>query len=261
MSPSNDAGASTLPPSIAFSAPASFPYLQDSLRSPRQAVDLPSQDEIEDEACEIAARAYHRGGIDYLENCRYETNHPEHHAHPAKALAKGRGPEHGHPEGNETYRHDKEPYVENRIVYAPDRLPQEGECRLIPGGRTRSVIEVGERGVSDMRESSDHEHGETQNAQDAPEESGREARPPESPIQGKEEGDLQDDSHQVYAILYYAGRSDVGEPRDPPREVGRIPHSRGTREYYDPGENEEDATQHTGQTTPSQNAFLLLHHL
>jgi len=92
-----------------------------SSRLPRgllQTVDLPSHDEIEDEACEIATRAGHRGGIDHLENCRYETNYPEHYAHPAKALAKGRGPEHGHPEGNETYRHDKEPYVEHRIEYA-----------------------------------------------------------------------------------------------------------------------------------------------
>jgi hypothetical protein len=69
------------------------------------------------------------------------------------------------------------------------------------------VIEVGERRVSDMRESSAHKHDETQNAQDAPEESGGEARPPESPIQGKEEGDPQDESQQVKAILYYAGRS------------------------------------------------------
>ncbi len=86
-----------------------------------------------------------------MENCRYETNYPEHHAHPAKALAKGWGPEHGCPEGNETYRHDKEPYVEHRIEYALGRLPQEGECRLIRGGRPRSVLEVEERGVSDMR--------------------------------------------------------------------------------------------------------------
>jgi len=50
-----------------------------------------------------------------------------------------------------------------------------------------------------------------------------------------------------------------GNLRDPPREVGRLLHSHGTHDYYDEGENEEDATQHTGQTTPSQNAFLLLH--
>ena len=107
-----------------------------------------------------------------MENCRYETNHPEHHAHPAKALAKGRGPEHGHPEENETYRHDKEPYVEHRIEKAPGRLPHEGECRLIRGGCTRSVIEVREWGVSDMWGCSGHHHGKTQNTQDAPKESG-----------------------------------------------------------------------------------------
>jgi hypothetical protein len=184
---SNDAGVSTLPSSIAFSAPASFPDLRDSARCPRQTVDLPSQDEIEDEACEIAEGADHGGGIDHLEDCRYETNRPERHAQPAKALAKGWGPEHGYPEGNETYRHDKEPDVEHRIEYAPGRLPQEGECRLILGGRPRSVIEVRERDLSDMHESSGREHAETQNAQDAPEESGCEARPPESAIQGEED--------------------------------------------------------------------------
>ena len=132
-----------------------------------------------------------------MENCRSQTNHPEHQAQPSISLAKVRGLEHSHPENNETYRHDKEPYIEHSIEYAPGRLPHKGECRLILGGRPRGVIEVGKRGVSDMRESSDHEHGETQNAQDAPKESGREARPPESPIQGKEEGDLQDEGHQV----------------------------------------------------------------
>jgi len=114
VSPSNDAGASTLPSSIVFSAPASFSYLQDSLRGSRQTVELPSHYQIEDEAREIASRAGHRGGINHLENCCYETKHPEHHTHPAKALTKGRGSEHAHPEDDETYRHDKEPYVEHR---------------------------------------------------------------------------------------------------------------------------------------------------
>ena len=82
---------------------------------------------------------------------------------------------------NETHRNDKEPYVEYRIKYAPGRLPQEGDCRLIREGRPRSVIELGKRGVSDMRESSDREHGETQYAHDAPKESRREVRSPKSP--------------------------------------------------------------------------------
>ncbi len=66
----NDAGASTLSSSISFRAPAPSPSFQDSLRGPRQTVDLRSQDDMEDEDCEIAARAGHRGGIDHLENGR-----------------------------------------------------------------------------------------------------------------------------------------------------------------------------------------------
>src|SRR5215211_8612463 len=90
------------------------------------------------------------------------------------------GPEHGHPEGNETYRHEQEPYDKQRVEYALSRLPHEDECRPILGGRPRSMVEVGDWGGSDMRESSGREHAETHNAQDAPEESWREARPPES---------------------------------------------------------------------------------
>ena len=115
---------------------------------------------MEDDDCEKGDRGNRRAGSDYIENCRCETNHPKHHAQPAKALAKGRGPEHGHPQGNETYCHDKEPYGEQRTEYAPDRLPHKGECRLLPGGCPGSVIEVGERGGSDMRESSGREHDE-----------------------------------------------------------------------------------------------------
>src|SRR5829696_7225247 len=80
-------------------------YLQDSLRGTRQTVELPSQDEMEDDECENANEGAWREGIDQKDRCRYDPNHPEHHAHPTKALAEGRGPEHGHPEGNETYRH------------------------------------------------------------------------------------------------------------------------------------------------------------
>ena len=94
----------------------------------------------------------------------YTPDHPERHAHPAKALAKGRGPKHGHPEGNETYRQEEEPYDEQRIEYALGCLPQEDERRLILGGRSRSMIEVGEWDGSDMRESASREHDETQNA-------------------------------------------------------------------------------------------------
>jgi hypothetical protein len=152
---------------------------------------------MEDDECENADEGAWREGIYQKDRCRYGPNHPEHHAHPAKALAEGRGPEHGHPEGNETYRHEEEPHAEQRIEYALSRLPHEGESRPILGGRPRSMIEVGDRGGSDMRESSGREHAETHNAQDAPEESGREACLPESTIQGEEVGNLQDEDQQV----------------------------------------------------------------
>jgi len=76
--------------------------------------------------------------IDQKDRCRDNPNHTEHHTHRAKTLAKGRGPEHGHPDGNETYRHEQEPYAEQRIEYALGRLPHEDECRLFFGGRPRS---------------------------------------------------------------------------------------------------------------------------
>ncbi len=62
---------------------------------------------------------------------RYEPDHPEHHAQPTETLAKGRGREHGHLEGDETYRQEEEPHGEQRIEYALGRLPQEDERRLI----------------------------------------------------------------------------------------------------------------------------------
>jgi hypothetical protein len=43
--------------------------------------------------------------INQQDRCRYDPNRSDNYAHPAKALAKGRGPEHRHPEGYETYRH------------------------------------------------------------------------------------------------------------------------------------------------------------
>src|SRR5215203_5580063 len=80
-------------------------YLQDSLRGSRQTVDVPSQDEMEDDECENADKGAWRERINQQDRCRYDPNHSERHAHPAKALAEGRGPEHRHPEGYETYRH------------------------------------------------------------------------------------------------------------------------------------------------------------
>src|SRR5215210_33743 len=72
---------------------------------PRQTVELPSHDEMEDDECENANERAWRERFDQEYGCRYHPNHPNHHAHSPKAPAKSRGPEHGHPKGNETYRH------------------------------------------------------------------------------------------------------------------------------------------------------------
>ena len=88
---------------------------------------------MEDDEGENADEGAWREKIDQKDRCRYEPNHPEHHAHPAMALAKGRDPEHGHPEGSETYRHEEKSCAEQRIEYALARLPQEDECRLLLG--------------------------------------------------------------------------------------------------------------------------------
>src|SRR3712207_9302456 len=88
-----------------------FPYttLFRSKAFLRQAVDLPSQDEMEDDECEdAAARGDWRGGIHQKDTCRYTPEHPERHAHPAKTRAEVRGSQHCHAEGNEPCRQNNE---------------------------------------------------------------------------------------------------------------------------------------------------------
>jgi len=63
------------------------------------------------------------------------------------------------------------------------------------------MIEVGDRGGSDMRERSGSHLAETHDTYDAPEESGRKAPLPKSTIQGEEVGNPQDEDHQLEAIL------------------------------------------------------------
>jgi hypothetical protein len=75
------------------------------------------------------------------------------------------------------------------------------------------MIAVGDREGRDVRERSGHQNAETCNAQDAPDERGREARRPERAVQGEEVGDPQDEDHQVEAVLDGARRPDVREPR------------------------------------------------
>jgi hypothetical protein len=113
-----------------------------------------------------------RERVDQKDGCRYDPDHPEHHAHPTKALAEGRGPEHGHPEGNESYGHQEEPYAEQRIEDTLGRLPHEDECRPILRRRPGSMVEVGDRGGSDVRKSSGCEHAETHNARTLPKSAG-----------------------------------------------------------------------------------------
>src|ERR671921_670485 len=112
-----------------------------------------------------------------------DPQYPDHQAHPANTLAKGRSPEHGRPEGDDAYGQEEEPYDEQRIEYALVRLPQEDECRLILRCSPRSMIEVGDRGPGDLRKCSGREHAQTHDAQRAPEQGGHEARPPKSTIQ------------------------------------------------------------------------------
>ena len=60
---------------------------------------------MEDDECENANEGARRVRVDQKHSCRYDPDYSEHYANPAKALAKGRGPEHGHPKGNKPYRH------------------------------------------------------------------------------------------------------------------------------------------------------------
>jgi hypothetical protein len=57
---------------------------------------------MEGDVCEDADEGEWRGRIDQKDSCSCDPNHPEHHTEPAKALAIGWGPEHGHPEDNDT---------------------------------------------------------------------------------------------------------------------------------------------------------------
>ena len=71
--------------------------------------------------------------------------------------------------------------------------------------------------------------------------------------------DPQDEDHRVETILDRARRSDSGEPDERPCGFGGI----RSNEYPDDNEheNEDEAAQDTGQTTPSQYASFLLDRL
>src|SRR5437016_2266562 len=94
---------------------ARYARLQDCLLAGRQPVDLPAQDEMKDDQREKAGYRDWREWIDQQDQCGYDPNDPEHRARRGIALAKGRSREHGHPEGNQTKRHEDEPGNEQRI--------------------------------------------------------------------------------------------------------------------------------------------------
>ena len=126
--------------------------------------------------------------VDEQEGGRANPKRPEHHTHPAKGCAEGRRPEHRHPEAHETDRQEDQSGDEHRIEYALGRLPQENERGLILGSRPGRMVEVGDRGLRDMWERLGRQNDEPQNAQNAPEERGRQALTPERTIQGEEMG-------------------------------------------------------------------------
>src|SRR2546423_9272652 len=99
---------------------------------------------MERDECENADHGARGARVDQKESCGHEPACSEHHAQPAKALAEGRGPDHGHPEENEPYRQNEETDEEQGIEYALVRPPQEYEGRLLLGGSPRSMVEVGE---------------------------------------------------------------------------------------------------------------------
>src|ERR671911_646199 len=91
-------------------------------------------------------------------------------------------------------------------------------------------------------------NSEAHNAQNAPEESGRQSLPPQSTIQGKEMGDPQDEGGEEQAVLDRARRSHLREPLDQVRRrvVGTHEHA-----YDEEGNDHEDAAQHARQAAPS----------
>src|SRR5215210_1627100 len=116
------------------------------------------------------------------------------------------------------------------------------------------MVEIRNRFLPGLVERFGREHDKTQNAQSTPEESGREARLPESTIQGEEVDDPQDEDYQIQAVPYYERRSNVGKPHNVHIEPREHAHD-------DEDGHEKDAAHDPGQATPSQNAFLLRHFL
>ncbi len=91
------------------------------LRPLPEAVDLPSQEERENEEY---YDVNNRGSRDKSsENSPYDPGHPEDHAHPPEASAKVRSPEHGHAEGDKAYRQKQAIRKEGRTEYALEGIP------------------------------------------------------------------------------------------------------------------------------------------
>ena len=111
-----------------------------SLSSSGEGVDLPSDDEVEDDESEDSNRCDRREGIDQEDNGREQPDRSESNTHPTKELAKSWSPEHGNPKSEQGYRQDTEPCDEQCIEYALGHLPHKDQSRLIRGGRVGSVI-------------------------------------------------------------------------------------------------------------------------
>ena len=152
---------------------------------------------MEDDQGENADCNELRGRIDQSDNRRYDPAHSEYHTQPAKALAKGWGPQHGYAKRRDACRHDGKPCEEQCIKDTPGCLPDQDERRLIRGSYSRSKIEVGKGDGRNMRERASRKHAKPKNTQDAPKEGGGETRPAESARQGEEEGNPEHEGHQV----------------------------------------------------------------
>lgn len=131
------------------------------------------------------------------------------------------------------------------------RPPEQNERGLRLDRRAGSVVEIRNRCLPDVVERFGREHHQTQNAQNTPEERGREARLPKRAIQGQEVGNPQDQDGQIQAVLDYARRSNIGKPCNLHKFH---PHEHA---YDHENDHKDDAAHYPGQPTPPENTFLL----
>ena len=146
-----------------------------------------------------------RGSISSADG-RAGSDDPESDASEPVAPAEGRCLQHRHAQGDEAEGQHDEPGHELTVEDALASLPHQGERGLALGGCAGSVIQIREREVRGMREGADRQHGQAKDAERAPEQCRREARPAEGPIEGEEVGHPQHEDDQVQAVLDACGR-------------------------------------------------------